>query len=283
MSKASRMKTLKRKKPLARKGIFVVSSKVLENLPRRHGRLTPVRDRPAIRQVMNSGEVEAWVVADAQAASDLLAEASAAKVSKRRLGRLVFLEPPRLESLAAALDLFRSVAWANDRKRWLPMEELIEVLNTPDPREYLVGGMVDAEAGTLTLYRGDFSRLRIPLSIFQPTAKGVQIDPAQFEVIDCGHAVRLGAYEAGADAIFYECDPAYRKRLRRQRRAEEKTFGASFRRLRIQRGLRQGDFTPLTAKTIARIEHGEVQKPHGKTLTRIADRLGVAPEEIESY
>jgi hypothetical protein len=95
--------------------------------------------------------------------------------------------------------------------------------------------------------------------------------------------VRFGKYEATADAIFYECDPDYRKRLRKKMQAEEKTFGASLRRLRIMRGLRQSDFAPLPAKTIARIERGEVEKPHGTTLDRIADRLGVAPKEIESY
>jgi hypothetical protein len=142
---------------------------------------------------------------------------------------------------------------------------------------------VDRSAGTLTLYRGDFSRLTVPLSIFKPTGTGTEIDPSDFEVIDSGHAVRLGAYEAAADAIFYECDPEYRKRYRRRLRAEEKTFGASLRRLRVLRGLRQGDFAPLSAKTVARIERGEVDKPHGQTLSRIADRLGVTPEDIESY
>jgi transcriptional regulator with XRE-family HTH domain len=53
--------------------------------------------------------------------------------------------------------------------------------------------------------------------------------------------------------------------------------------LRILRGLRQSDFTPLPAKTIARIERGEVAKPHGPTLVRIAERLGVGAGEIESY
>ena len=277
------MKTLERKKPSARKGIFVVSKGPLKSLPARRGRLTPLRDRSAIHKVMGSAEVEAWLACDSESASDLLAEASEARVAKRRLGRLVFLGPPRLESLAAAIDLFPSVAWADDRKRWLPLEELLEVLNTPDPREFIVGGMVDQPAGTLTVYRGDFSRLTVPLSIFKPTGAGVEIDPSDFAVIDHGHAVRLGAYEAAADAIFYECDPEYRKRYRRRLRAEEKTFGASLRRLRVLRGLRQGDFAPLTAKTVARIERGEVAKPHGKTLAQIAGRLGVKPEEIESY
>ncbi len=277
------MKTAERKGLSLKKNIFVVSKGALPGLPSRRGRLRPLRGRPAIHKAMASFEAEAWIASGREAASDLLAEAAEAKVAKRRLGRLVFLEPPRLEGLAPAMDLFLSVAWTNDRKQWLPMEELIEALNVPDPREHVVGGMVDLDGGMLTVYRGDFSRLTVPLSIFKPTGKGTEIDPADFEVIDGGHAVRFGEYEAAADAIFYECDPAYRKRLRLRLQAEEKTFGASLRRLRVLRGLRQGDFSPLPAKTIARIERGEVAKPRDGTLARIAGKLGVGPEAIESY
>ena len=203
-------------------GIFVVSSSALKNLATRRGRLTPLHNRRAIHKAMIAGPANAWLATDALAAADLLAEASCAKT---RLDQLVLLEPPRLNSLAAAMDLFRSVIWADNRKRWLALEEMIDVLNSSDPRDYVVGGMVDQQTARLTLYRGDFSRLTVPLAIFEPTPNGVQIDPTDFEVIDNGLAVRLGAYEAAADAIFYECDPGYRQRLRRQRREEEKTFG----------------------------------------------------------
>ena len=70
--------------------------------------------------------------------------------------------------------------------RMLPTNELLDVLSTPDPREFIVGGMVDGLTGTLTVYRGDFSRLTVPLSIFQPTGTGNEIDPSDFEVIDNG-------------------------------------------------------------------------------------------------
>ena len=69
----------------------------------------------------------------------------------------------------------------------------------------------------------------------------------------------------------------------RQRRAEEKGFGASLRRLRLQRGLRREDFAPLSPKTIARIEQGRVRNLHAKTQATIAMTLGVQPEEIETY
>ena len=123
----------------------------------------------------------------------------------------------------------------------------------------------------------------VPLSIFKPTGEGTLPDPLDFEVIDCGQAIRLGNYEAVAGSIFYEVDPDYRRRWLAERREQEKGFGPSFRRLRNQLGLRQSDFSPLTQKTIARIENGDVQNPQGKTLQVIADRLGVKPTTIETY
>ena len=101
---------------------------------------------------------------------------------------------------------------------------------------------------------------------------------------DFGQTVRLGRYEAAADAILYEFDPDYRRRISRVRKQSERTFGASLRRLRKQRGLRREDFEPdVTGKTIARIEQGVVLKLHQKTLDVIARRLRVTPDEIGSY
>jgi transcriptional regulator with XRE-family HTH domain len=39
----------------------------------------------------------------------------------------------------------------------------------------------------------------------------------------------------------------------------------------------------VSPKTIARIERGETEKPHGKTLRILAHALAVQPEEIETY
>ena len=54
-------------------------------------------------------------------------------------------------------------------------------------------------------------------------------------------------------------------------------------RLRKQRRLKRSDFLPVSSKELARIERNEVEKPHAKTLSVIAERLGVGAEEIESY
>ena len=58
---------------------------------------------------------------------------------------------------------------------------------------------------------------------------------------------------------------------------------ASLRRLRLMRGLSRDDFPGVAAKTIARIERGEVERPREETLHRIAQRLGVAPADITTY
>lgn len=105
---------------------------------------------------------------------------------------------------------------------------------------------------------------------------------ARLRLTDHGRTVVLGDYEASADAILCELDPSYRRRLRKQRRQDERTFGASLMRLRKQRRLKRSDFAPISAKEIARIERNEVSKPHARTLETVADRLGVRPEDIES-
>jgi len=47
--------------------------------------------------------------------------------------------------------------------------------------------------------------------------------------------------------------------------------------------LRQSDFPGITAKEIARIERGEIKKPHQRTLAVIARRLGVPADQIATY
>jgi hypothetical protein len=131
--------------------------------------------------------------------------------------------------------------------------------------------------------RGDLRRLSVPLWTFRPSGTGATPDPSRLAFADCGNTVRLGDYEAAADAILYEADSDYRSRLLAKKRADDKTFGACLRRLRLLRGLRQSEFGDVTTKTIARIERGETEAPHGHTLKVIATRLGVEPNEIMSY
>ena len=143
--------------------------------------------------------------------------------------------------------------------------------------------MVDKEAKIVTLWRGDLTSLVVPFSIFTPTANGIEPDWDRFTVTDYGHTLRFGNYEAAADAVLYECDPKFRRRLKKARIAGERTLGASIRRLRMQRQLTRHDFPGIAPKTLARIERGEVAKPHDGTLESIARRLAVSPEELHTY
>jgi hypothetical protein len=135
----------------------------------------------------------------------------------------------------------------------------------------------------VTLLRGDVTAVVAPFALFPASGDGTAPDFGRLAPMDHGRTVALGDYEASADAILYELDPGYRRRLRRRRRQHERTFGASLMRLRKQRRMRRDDFAPISSKEIARIERDEVGKPHARTLAVIAGRLGVRPEEIESY
>jgi DNA-binding Xre family transcriptional regulator len=108
-------------------------------------------------------------------------------------------------------------------------------------------------------------------------------DPADAEITDWGHTLRMGEYEAAADAILYEFDADFRKRAKARRVEQDDSLGGALRRLRLARGLSRGNFPGISEKEIARIERGEVRKPHSRTLERIAKVLRVKPDEIKTY
>ena len=157
------------------------------------------------------------------------------------------------------------------------------VLKSPDRRDRFVGGMVAKEAEIVTLWRGDLTSLVVPLSTFTPTANGIRPDWDRFAVTDYGHTLRFGSYEAAADAVLYECDPEFRRRLKKARIASERTLGASVRRLRMRHQLTRHDFPGIAPRTLARIERGEVARPHHGTLEAFAKRLGVSLKELPTY
>jgi len=212
----------------------------------------------------------------------LLAKAVSIRADLRD-SHLITLTPPRSESIAALVGLFHPVFGLVDGFRWLPKEELVDVITRDDASGRLIGGSVDTKAKTLTLLRGDMTVVVAPFSLFPKSGDGTVPDFAQLALTDYGRTVALGDYEASADAILYELDSDYRRALKQQRRQTEKSFGASLTRLRKQRRLKRSDFAPLSAKEIARLERNEVAKPHAKTLAVIANLLGVKQEEIEDY
>ncbi len=243
----------------------------------------------AVRTAMHeavraTSKLVVWVVSDLHLGDRLVEEAASSWSAQRRgLGDLLYLERPRPEALLPARNFFDHVAWTDARKHWLPADEMFEVLTLPDARKYVLGGLVDRQTGTLTVYRGDLSAVTVPLSVFMPTGAGLRPDLTDFGIIDGGQAIRLGAYEATADVIFYEGDPKYRRQLNAKRKEQEQGLGPAVRRLRIQRGLRQTDFGQVSAKTLARIESGQISWPQRRTLEAIAHKLGVSAQELDTY
>ena len=160
---------------------------------------------------------------------------------------------------------------------------MAEVIASDDAQDRLIGLVVSPNDHAVVLYRGSGDRLAIPMAWFEPSGTGTAPDFGDAQVTDDGRTLRLGRYEAAVEAILYEFDADFRRRQRALRLETDVSFGASLRRLRLQRGVRREDFAPISAREIARIERGEVARPHGATVATIAARLGVSAGEIGSY
>lgn len=201
----------------------------------------------------------------------------------RTLGRGLFMHSLDMKTIPALLSCFRRIAFTTDGG-FLPADELVDVLEAETRSDLFIGGSVDHATETITCWRGHLKPLTVPFRAFAKSGDGMEPDFQKFSVIDCGQTVRLGNYEAAVDAILYEYDPEYRRRMAKKRLQEDRSFGASLRRLRKQRGLRRDDFKPdVSAKTIARIEQGQVTRIQKKTLAVLAQRLAVAPDEIAKF
>jgi hypothetical protein len=229
-----------------------------------------------------------WISPGARTTDKLLrglAECCAARPGRRSsIGSIFMLEPPRSRVVPILHGLFDKVIGESPSFKMLPHDQLADVLSAPEEeaRDLFVGGIEDVTSGTLALVRGNLERLNVPLAVFRPSGR-TRPDFRRFELDDYGQTIRFGRYEAAADAILYEVDADYRKRLHARSRAEEKGFGPSLRRLRLQRGLARDAFPGIAAKTIARLERGEVSKPQGRTLQTLAATLEVEADQIESY
>lgn len=201
----------------------------------------------------------------------------------RSLGDAVLIHPMAPQTLPTLANCFKRLAYSVNGK-FLPLSELAEALQATNRADLFIGGAVDHSSEAITLWRGNLESLTVPFSAFEKSADGTAPDFTDFSITDCGQSIRLGDYEAAGDALLYEFDPEYRRRISRERRQNEQSFGASLRRLRKQRGLRREDFGPdVAAKTIARIEQGKVQRIQKKTLQSLAGKLNVKPEEISTY
>jgi DNA-binding Xre family transcriptional regulator len=221
-----------------------------------------------------------WISYDQQLTKALLRNLSRRSAP---LGAALLVHDLAPQSLPALRGCFQHVAFSVDGRFLLP-RELAQALSADNRADLFIGGSVDRSTETVALWRGNLEVLTVPFSAFPESGDGVRPDFGRLAFADGGQTIRLGAYEAAADAVLYEYDAAYRRRIKKQRHASEQTFGASLRRLRKQRGLRREDFAPaVAAKTVARIEQGQARKVRAKTLKALAARLGVTPQELGAY
>lgn len=165
----------------------------------------------------------------------------------------------------------------------LEPEVLAEVVTSNERASLFIAASYDAVTEAIVLYRGDLETIVVPVAWFMNPASGALANPAALAIIDYGHTVQLGAFEAATDAILYEFDAAYRKQSKSAQLAKDASIGGAIRRLRLQRGYRQTDLPGVDAKTLARIERGEVKSPHRETIEAIARALGVTAHDLPSY
>jgi hypothetical protein len=220
-----------------------------------------------------------WVAASAHAIR-LLVEGLPHRPRHQDL-RILVLESIPTPTLNLLHAHFRFVVARESGVRFLPSEELSEVLEAPNRADLFMGGQ--ATSTDLLLYRGNLEPLTVPRSWFGARAGSPRPDFTRFAVTDYGQTVRLGSHESAADAILYEFDEDYRARARKRMREQDNSLGGALRRLRLQKRLRQSDFPGISAKEIARIEKGLVKTPHPATLKIIAEKTGVSVDQISSY
>lgn len=229
-----------------------------------------------------------WILPDQRAVTSVL-HAAHELFERRasawpRLGGAIVLGATHASAGPVLKGFFEPLVGAEASFRHLPYDELLDVVDAPEEttRDLFLGGWSHLASRFLILVRGDLRSVVAPFSLFEPTPHA-KPDFRRLAFVDSGHTLRLGAYESSADAVLYELDPDYRRRLDASRRETDRSFGAALRRLRKQRRLSRSDFPGVAEKTLARIERGEVERPHPRTLAVLERVLGIDADEIATY
>ena len=230
------------------------------------------------RKAAEAGDPNAvWIVRKKRVTESLVREVAGKPM--KRSGQVLLLNDIRPLTLPVLESKFKRVAFL---KNALPKDELTEVLSSKDRRDRIIGGAVDPQLKVIVLWRGDLRPIAVSFGSFAAGASAIQPDFRKFSVADFGTTLRFGKYEAAVEAVLYEVDPEFRRRLKKRRLLKDTSLGGAIRRLRKQRQLTRHDFRGLDAKTVARIETGKVT-PRRSTLETIAKTLGVTNEELATY
>ncbi len=231
------------------------------------------------KSVQEADELSLWISFEEKLTNQLL---RSVRWPSKSLGHALLLHRANLASMTALRRCFGRIAFSADGG-FLPDEELGEVLQSPRRADLFIGGFTDDASHTVTLWRGNLDSITAPFSSFPKSGDGTSPDFSRFVVTDCGQTVQLGDYEASTDSILYENDPDYRRKVKKNRLVSDSSLGGSIRRLRLQRQLRRSDFSPVTEKTIARIERGESENIQHRTLAVLVEKLGVSPGELGTF
>lgn len=220
-----------------------------------------------------------WIADHSEQVSHLAAEPPL-RVTNARL--LILTATHRMQRDLLQI-VFRIVLAPGDGVHLLGLGALKDVLAAPNREDLLLGGAIDRVNEVVRLYRGNLEPVVVPFAWFGRRGAAPRPNFGEFEITDHGQTVRLGRYEAATDAILYTFDPAYRRAAKERLVRADPSFGGSLRRLRLLKGVARDDFPGISEKQIARIERGEIRRPHASTVAAIATRLGVDAAEIGSY
>jgi len=175
-------------------------------------------------------------------------------------------------------EIFNRVA--DIQGKYLPKEELVEVLKADNKDELAIAAAIDKGMKIITFTKGDLSKITVPFSFFLNVSEKLKIE--SIELCDYGQTVKFGKVEIAFDSILYEFSGEYRKNLIKKRRAENKTFGACLRRYRMLKEMKQSSFKSVTEKEISRIENEKVT-PHKNTIKDLLEELKITEDELLTY
>ena len=200
--------------------------------------------------------------------------------SCRRSGSLVVLFCPRapvLPCLYQGMDrvIYMDLAGACTAKQTL------EILEAPDRRERLIGGLLDAPTATVTFWSGDLRPLVLQTDWIGQRVGTKELGAGGWRIADGGRVVEIGSSKLPAHDILCQGDVEFRRELRRRRWAADESLGGRVRVLRKKLGLRREDFPGIDAKTVARIERNEIRRPQRETLRLISQTLGLSDEQSQ--
>ncbi len=141
-----------------------------------------------------------WVAPNDAAVQLLLAALAGRSKGDQRLLSLERANGGRHTLLHA---IFRVVVSADEGIGLLAIDELADVLGAANREDLFIGIAAAPAAAAIVLYRGNLEPLIVPLTWFRTRPGGPRPDTTDLAITDSGRTVRLGEYEASADAILY--------------------------------------------------------------------------------